>query len=275
MHATAEDEFCEETFREILFRLFNRFFQKDLPISICVPILLTRFEDEEYSIKEGVRIRKLTDSELLSSYSIGGYSDTYELSVVSSATHILEFQNYSVENASVLSPFAWDYVDAYPVEMIDKWFAAYRIVTLHDSGYGQLLAFPVNWGIRSGNLLDIHGIKIQKYPRAFIKKRLDISPTPLATSEDIDMVTRLFLALIDNKANSLNIAVKRLNMAYLREADEDSILDLMIGIEALVTKDDFSEITYKVSARTAVLLSTISIFQYSKKRNIRSNEKVI
>ena len=135
MHATAEDEFCEETFREILFRLFNRFFQKDLPISICVPILLTRFEDEEYSIKEGVRIRKLTDSKLLSSYSIGGYSDTYELSLVSSATHILEFQNYSVENASVLSPFAWDYVDAYPVEMIDKWFAAYRIVTLHDSGY--------------------------------------------------------------------------------------------------------------------------------------------
>ena len=274
MHATTGDEFCEEAFQEILFRLFNRFFQKDLPCSICVPILLTRFEDEEFVVKEGVRIRKLSDSELLSSYSIGGYSDTYELLLVSSATHILELQNYSIENAPVFSPFAWDYVDAYPVEMIDKWFAAYRMVTLHDSGYGQLLSFPVNWGIRRGNLLDVHGVKVQKYPKSFIQKRLDISPTPLVTTEEMKMVSKLFLALENANTNSLNIAVKRLNMAYLRETEEDSILDLMIGIEALVTKEDFSEITYKVSTRTAVLLSTISNFQYSKKENFDLMKKL-
>ena len=61
----------------------------------------------------------------------------------------------------------------------------------------------------------------------------------------------------------MNIAIKRLTMAYLREEEQDSIIDLIIGIEALVTKEDHNEITHKVSIRTALILSTLPQYPYS------------
>lgn len=264
MHAIESDQFDESTFSDVLFRLFYRFFESKLPVSICIPILLTRFEDDEYIISESIRIRKLSDRELLSIYSVGGYSDTYELLVVSSATHILELQNYSSENAPVFSPRAWDYEESYPVDTIDKWFAAYRIVTGNHTGYGQLLSFPINWGVREGNLIDVHGVKTRRYPNSFIRKRFDLDPTPKISRKEIDIVSMLFRALIENKSKSLDIAIKRLNMAYLRDTDEDTILDLMIGIEALViANDDLGEISYKVSTRTALILSTLSSYPHT------------
>ena len=275
MHSIDSDEFCESTFREVLFRLFFRFFEDNLPVSICIPILLTRFQGDEFIVSEGVRIRKLSDKELLSIYSKGGYSDTYELLLISSATHVLELQNYSSENAPVFSPRAWDYIESYPVELVDKWFAAYRIITGNPTGYGQLLAFPINWGVRNGNLIDVHGVKIQKYPHAFINQRLDAAPTPIVSKNDLDTVGMLFRSLVESKANSLDIAVKRLNMAYLRDVDEDSIIDLMIGIEALVVgKDEFGEISYKVSTRTAFILSTLSAYPYTIRETVDHVKKM-
>lgn len=263
MHRINSTEFQEETFQSVINDLFNRFFLENLPVSICVPILLIRFENDVEIVSDDILIRKLTDRELLSMYKVGGYSDTYELFLVSCATHILELQNYSLKNFPIHSFAAWDYVDAYPVNIIDKWFAAFRIITHYRTGYGQILIFPDGWGIRDGNLIDIQGVKIQKYPRYFVSSRKDIQPTPIIKESELQAVNNLFHFLVDNTANSLNIAINRLNMAYLRESDEDSIIDLMIGIEALVTKDDYGEITYKVSSRTAFLLSALPQYPYS------------
>ena len=274
MHEAADDTFSEDAFREVLLRLYNRFFARDLSLSICIPILITRFEADEYIVSDGIRIRKLTEPEIISSYQRGGYSDTYELLTVSSATHILELQNYSVENAPVFAPIAWDYEEAYPVEIVDKWFAAYRIVTHHDTGYGQLLMFPQNWGVREANLINIQGVKITRFPTTFVKKQRYTDSTPLVTNAELEAVGKLFKSLLDNSVNSLNIAVRRLNMAYLRESDEDTIIDLMIGIEALVTKKDMGEITYKVSTRVAWILSTLSDYPYSIKETFSLMKKI-
>ncbi len=263
MHGIESKEFNEDIFKTILYRLFSRIFKTALPISICIPILLIRFEKDEMTITDNIRIRRLTKKEMISCYGKGGYSDTYELLIVSSATHILELQNYSVNNGPIFSNYAWGVVDAYPVDMIDRWFAAFRIVTQLNTGYGQILCFPDDWGIRKGNLIDIHGVKIKKYPYSFIKNRKDIDPTPLVTIQQLEKVIKLFQLLNESKSNSMNIAIKRLTMAYLREEEQDSIIDLIIGIEALVTKEDHNEITHKVSIRTALILSTLPRYPYS------------
>ncbi len=263
MHRNKSHEFQEEIFKNVVYELYNRFFLEDLPISICVPILLVRFENDEEIVSDNIQIRKLTDRELLSLYKVGGYSDAYELLLVSCATHVLELKNYSLRNTPIHSPAAWEYVEAYPVEIIDKWFAAFRIITHHETGYGQILAFPVEWGNREGNLVDIHGVKVHKFPNIFVKERKDIHPTPLVNTAELEKINRLFDFFIKNNANSLSIALRRLNTSYLRETEEDTILDLMIGIESLVTKDDHGEIVYKVSTRTALILSTLSQYPYS------------
>ena len=266
MHAANSLIFCGEAFDDVIFRLFNRFFEEKLQINICIPILLVRFENDITPVSENIQVRKLNERELISAYKIGGYSDTYELLLVSSATHVLELQNYSLQNVSAYSPFSLDYIESYPIDIIDKWFAAFRIITHCETGYGQILSFPCKWGVRKGNLIDVHGVKIQKFPVSFIKKRLDIMPTPMASSEEISNVIKLFSYFLETSANSLSIAIRRLNMAYLREAEEDSIIDLMIGIEALVTKEDYGEITYKVSTRVALVLTMLQQYPYSAKQ---------
>ena len=173
MQEAKSDQFNEAAFNDILFRLFNRFFLHTLPLNICVPILLTRFDSDEYAIADGIRIRKMTDLEIISSYKQGGYSDTIELFIVSSATHILELQNYTLENTPLFNPIEWENEDTFPPSVIDKWFAAYRIITHNDTGYGQVLLFPINWGVRRGNLIDIDGIKNPKYPKSLKKKNLN------------------------------------------------------------------------------------------------------
>ena len=274
MHEANSDEFCENSFNNVVLKQFAQFFNSSLSISICIPILLVRFESDNEVVSDNICIRKLTEHEMVSSYRVGGYSDTYEVLVVSSATHILELQNYSLNNIPMYAPSALDYADTYPVEMIDKWFAAFRIITHCETGYGQILSFPVDWGIRKGALLDIQGAKIQKYPNSFVTTRKDTDPTPLITKEALQKVNQLFCFFLGNTANSLNIAIKRLNIAYLRESEEDSIIDLMIGIEALVTKDDYGEITYKVSSRTALILSTISCYPYSITETVDAMKKL-
>lgn len=263
MHENNTQEFNEQVFQEIIFRLYNRLFLEKLPISICVPILMVRFEDESIPITDNIQIRKLTDKELLSSYRVGSYSDTYELFVVSSATHILELKNYIIPNSPMLSWCALDHKEAYPLEIIDKWFAAFRIVTHIESGYGQVLSFPDKWGIRKGNLIDVHGDKIFRFNYKYVTNKMWNDDTPLVTIAELEPAVQLYIFFLNNTNNSLNIAIRRLNLAYLRESDEDAIIDLVIAIEALVTDNDHGEITYKVSTRTAFILSTLPDYPYT------------
>ena len=263
MHENDSQEFNEQVFQEIILRLYNQLFLEELPISICVPILMVRFEDESIPITDNIQIRKLTDKELLSSYRIGSYSDTYELFVVSSATHILELKNYIITNSPMFSWCALEHKEAYPLEIIDKWFAAFRIVTHIESGYGQILSFPDGWGIRKGNLIDVHGDKIFKFNYKYVTNKMWNNDTPLVTTAELKPVFELYNFFLNNTSNSLNIAIRRLNLAYLRESDEDAIIDLVIAIEALVTDHDHGEITYKVSTRTAFILSTLPDYPYT------------
>jgi hypothetical protein len=51
-----------------------------------------------------------------------------------------------------------------------------------------------------------------------------------------------------------------LNEAFLRANEEDSILDVTMGLETLLTSDNRTEITYKLAMRAAAL-STIEQFE--------------
>ena len=66
--------------------------------------------------------------------------------------------------------------------------------------------------------------------------------------------------LSSSKDNRLILAGRRLNSALLRTNEEDSILDVTMGLETLLTSDTRTEITYKLAMRAAAL-STIEKFE--------------
>ena len=59
----------------------------------------------------------------------------------------------------------------------------------------------------------------------------------------------------------MDIAISRLRSSYLKTSEEDSFLDLVIGIETLLSDDDKGELTYKLSARVAVLLNKFADYK--------------
>lgn len=263
MHQIHSNSFDEKIFKETIRPFFNKIFSETLKLNVAVPILMIHFDKEIIPINENVQIRKMTEKELLSSYKVGPYSDTYEVFAVSCATHILELMNYSLPNVPMFSWFALDHKEAYPLEEINKWFVAFRIITKLETGYGQVLSYPVGWGCRAGNLMEVHGDKILNFNYKIITNSMWNKPLPTVNSEQLKSVSLLYNFLIKTSNNSMNIAVRRLNLSYLRESDEDAIIDLVIAIEALVCNNDHGEITHKVSTRTALILSTLPDCQYT------------
>jgi lipopolysaccharide biosynthesis regulator YciM len=67
------------------------------------------------------------------------------------------------------------------------------------------------------------------------------------------MVVKVFTKIIESKNNRINIAIKRLNLCYERENEEDAIIDVTIAIEALLSDDNNQEITHKLALRIAAL----------------------
>ena len=79
-------------------------------------------------------------------------------------------------------------------------------------------------------------------------------------TEDVTEVGRLHSKLLETKSNKLTLATQRLNRCFLRESEEDSILDATMAMEMLLSDDSRQEITHKLALRMAALskLSTTS-----------------
>ena len=67
-------------------------------------------------------------------------------------------------------------------------------------------------------------------------------------------------------SKQFSIAIKRLNSAFIRKNDEDSIIDITIALESLLTNDSNSEITYRLSTRVAQLCKLEKFKDYSTKQ---------
>ncbi|MBO4858246.1 MAG: hypothetical protein J5527_07015 [Treponema sp.] len=65
----------------------------------------------------------------------------------------------------------------------------------------------------------------------------------------------------DRFNRKFDIAISRLRSSYLKTSEEDSFLDLVIGIETLLSDENKGELTYKLSVRVAVLLSEFADYK--------------
>jgi hypothetical protein len=145
-------------------------------------------------------------------------------------------------------------IHAFPLETINNFFAAIRLVTGVHTGYSQVLLRPVNWAIHyKGNLPPVAGTSIRAYPSWFENYYWLENNIPEVNEASAKEIGNLYLKLLNIKENSIHIAVKRLNLCFLREDDEDYILDATIGLESLLSDDNRQEMTHKLAMRMGAL----------------------
>jgi hypothetical protein len=59
------------------------------------------------------------------------------------------------------------------------------------------------------------------------------------------------------RSGRLRLAIKRLNSCFLRENEEDAILDATIGMELLLSDSETQEVTHKLALRLAALSTLV------------------
>jgi hypothetical protein len=263
----------------LLLSIYNEFenyiYLESLTFDISIPILFMNFEADEFKITDGVSIRKISEQYQRSRFGVRSYSPAVLDPVISSATHELVLKNYTLKNeeGTFFSYSAFDHESAYPVAKFETFLNAIKIVTNENSGFAQILVYPKNWADHYNmDLPCLKGVSVKRYPNYFEDFYWNTSSLPKIDNAKLLEIASVFNSLINNNHNKIQIANKRLRYSYLRDNEEDSILDIIIALETLLSDNEKSELTYKLSMRIANLISyftpnynSVEVFTHMKK----------
>jgi hypothetical protein len=218
-----------------------------LPLDVVVPILFLAFDFDSFALDDDASIERLSTDVHMARAGIGGAWDNTP--VRAAVSHALRITGYTVPNPTdLLSQAA-----AYPIERIDQFFAAIRIVKGAETGYSQLLAMPDQWADRyQAWLPPIRGTSTRAYPPSFEMHRW-LQPVETIGVGEAERVATVFSSLQVTKENKIRIALKRLNRCYVRADEEDTIIDAAIGLEALLADDSKEGIVHRLAMRIAAL----------------------
>lgn len=255
-HLNKSNEYCAELYDSIYLQVENLMFAEDLFFDISLPILFIGFNFDEVLINENLVIRRISDEHHKARFGIRSYSPPISDSVISSATHEVVFKNYSIKKGNRFYNCPLGNENAYPIENFELFFNAIKIVTNLSSGFAQVLVYPNNWARHFlTDLPFLQGLSTRKYPYIFDDYYWNNTSFPILDTVQAQNIGNLFLKLLNNTNNKITIASKRLRSSYLRDNEDDSILDIIIALEILLSDNDKGEITHKLALRVAKLIA--------------------
>lgn len=269
-------KFSEELFIKQFNKWFNSVIEEKLFVEICVPILFVNFDFDELKISDNVLIKKMDEKFQLSRHEKVSYTDSSKNTVAGAATHALILQNWTVENKHHDSRESILYeINSYNsiIEIIENFFAVFRVTTGVFSGFAQIVSRAIDWeDSTKGDLYHVNIVSTRKYPDFFDNYGWLNTP-PIVKREDVIKTTEYFENVRNIKVNRIKLALSRLNTSYLRSREEDTILDITIAFETILTHDSQSEITYRLSSRVAALClikkfkdyDEFQVFEFCKK----------
>ncbi|MBZ9623683.1 hypothetical protein G9F71_012570 [Clostridium sp. FP2] len=268
-----EEEIDVHVVKELISEQLLRYTSETLNVNICIPICFLDFDSDEIEITDKITISKMTKDFQLSRFNVSNYESTQESHVVQCAAFMIRMTDYQIKNeekdsARNASTNYW----AYPREIIDDIFAAIRISTGCNTGYGQFLIEPIGWADEwIANLIPLYGAQIRAFNRNDVDTKFLQHKIYRVTTQEIVLTRELFDVIRKKREPKKNskelkrvfIAIDRLNRCMLRESDDDTALDAIIGIETLLSGDAHGEITYTISNRIAVVIAKLDDCPYS------------
>jgi len=248
-------EYDSNKFDVIANPVLNRLFAPKLLINFYIPILFTKFLKDKYDINDNTSIIKMDDKFHRSRAGIKLYSSAVTNKVLSSATHALVLKDWSIENHNTFNlTQIFNNINYYPMGLINNFFGSIRVLRGINTGFCQLLVFPVDWADNyKGDLISLQGTSCRKYPSLFDNYYWNNDEFPVLNDNDIEEICSVYNSLINIQENKIGLAINRINRCFLREDYEDSILDATIALESLLIDDGNQEMTYKLAMRIAYL----------------------
>lgn len=263
IHINERTDFDEEAFLPIYIEWERCAFLDELPFNILVPLIYITFDFEELELGEGVAIKQIPKPVQLARIERKSGALTKYESVTGAATHALVLTDWIIPNTNWIQRYvnlSNAELFSNTIEKVDLFLAAFRVITGVETGYSQLVSVPYFWGDRwEAHLPDVGVVSVKAYPEYFDNGGWLKKP-PVINRIDCEQAFKVYKSLESNKSNKLFLATRRLNTAFLRNNEDDAILDITIGLESLLANDSRSEITYRLSFRLAGL-SVIEKFE--------------
>lgn len=262
IHVNDSFEYNEDKAKDVICEIQNFIYLETLPIDIVIPILFVNFDFDSYSLSDVIEVRRLTEKEHLARYNIKSDNVSVHDSVLSSATHALVLKGWEVKNSPCSMDFnALHNIRAYPIELINKFFASIRLVKDISTGYAQVFSLAKSWISHcKADLPHVVGTTTRSYPTIFEDYYWDIESVPLVENNEMNIISKMFGLLSNSEENSIDLSVKRLNQCLVRDSEEDSVLDATIALEALLSDDGNQEMTHKLAMRVGALVNLDSSF---------------
>ncbi|EJC69341.1 hypothetical protein Rleg5DRAFT_5129 [Rhizobium leguminosarum bv. viciae WSM1455] len=226
-----------------------------LHVAIMAPILMHQFDCKHFRLGPDAFIMKLSKNAQLSRAVASSWTYGVSKNVAACATHAFVSTGWTLKSlpGSQLFRRLNQPIDAV-FEEIDRFFAAFRLMTDAISGYAQVLILPRHWvSTYSWDLPVMYGGEHRRYPTIYDKNYDEDDFVRTVPNDLLVEVKTAFGRISKNKQNNITLALRRLNQAMARDDDVDAILDAIIGIELLLGGDKSDSITFKLRMRAAGL----------------------
>lgn len=271
MHLNSGEGFNDDLIRKLIARKMARYFDEKLHFKIYVPISFIFFSKDNIKIDELFSIEKISEEMQISRYCACRFDSEYENYVLEASAYMLVSDKYFFENKSYDSyEKATENPWSYPIEKIDTFFASIRIVKGCNTGYGQIVSEPISWFESAcANMIELHGTTIRAFNGKLAEKHWGEHEYITISETDLEKIIKVYNLIHEIKNNNpkdykkLAIGINRLNRCMLREEEDDTALDAIIGIETLVSGGTQGEITYTMSNRMAVIATLVDECPYS------------
>lgn len=245
--------FTDDDFTQPYSELERAWLSAEVPVEIWVPLALTRLEADEFDLDLGIAVRKIPEGLQLARIPSTVFGGAVHECILDAATHALVLSGWKIENTNYWLRVSGETLVREPPEQLTQVFTALRLAGV-ETGWAQIFLRPVGWAIRwKANLPPIAtGGLARRYPPQWDEygwlKEHARADEAMASAADL-------LPAMDKLPKALRLALKRLDAAMLRAEEEDSIIDLMIALEAALGDQSRSEMTHKLSLRVAALLA--------------------
>lgn len=228
----------------------------DLPIALVVPIALVRFDVDRFRLGSNLLLVRMSDELQQARWETRAVGANGHDGVVAAATHAFIIKHWSIENRPGLRLYQslssrW----AQSREPIDRAFAALRLATGVETGYAQEIRLARGWrSHQRAGWPEIFPAGARTYPDHFDDFGWTRDGLPRVTREQLPQVASFYQKLCDTSSSRLELALRRLNTAMVRDDPADGLLDATIGLEVLLGDGKAEAISWKLRMRAAAVI---------------------
>lgn len=249
-----QKELKKDNLLKVVWPLIEQYAGASLTVHIAVPIALTRFDLDYFSLDERHKVVRIPDAYQKARSQLFSIGSGVESCVAEAATHAFLAKNWGFLPTGDTG--VSEVVSSFPVEasdLVDRFFAALRLATGITTGYAQVLYVHRRWAsYPKWDLPSVSGRYFRRYPSQFDHHGWIKTDLPTVTRDDLKKLREYFISIEHDNHKKIKYSLRRLSSAIARDDDDDAILDAMIGLELLLG-DGSDALSYKLRMRAAAL----------------------